>query len=68
MLGLLEWRDAPNLSAEIPVLLTIFVTSAVVGLLCIVFLLRWVRRHSLIPFAVYCALLGGGYLLFSVIL
>lgn len=68
MLGLLDLRDVPNLSAEIPVLLTIFITSAVVGLICIVFLLRWVRKHSLIPFAVYCALLGGGYLLFAVIL
>jgi undecaprenyl-diphosphatase len=61
MLGLLDLRDVPNLSAEIPVLLTIFVTSALVGYVCIVFLLRWVRSHSLIPFAIYCVALSALY-------
>jgi undecaprenyl-diphosphatase len=61
MLGLLDLRDAPNLSAEIPILLTIFVTSALVGYVCIVFLLRWVRSHSLIPFAIYCVALSALY-------
>lgn len=67
MLGLLDLREATDLASEIPVLLTIFVTSAVVGYVCIVFLLRWVRRHSLLPFAVYCVLLGGGYLLYTLL-
>ncbi len=42
-----------------------FLAAALTGYLCIYFLLRWVRRHSLIIFAVYCALLGGGFLLYS---
>lgn len=42
-----------------------FAAAAVTGYLCIYFLLRWVRSHTLYPFAVYCALVGGGYLLWS---
>ncbi len=40
-----------------------FVTAAVSGYACIHFLLSWVRKHSLYPFAIYCALFGGLYLL-----
>jgi len=40
-----------------------FVTAAVSGYACIHFLLSWVRKHSLYPFAIYCALVGGLYLL-----
>lgn len=42
-----------------------FVTAAVVGYLCIAFLLSWVKRHSLYPFAVYCAVVGSLYLLYT---
>lgn len=44
-----------------------FISAALVGYGCIYFLLRWVRNHTLYIFAVYCALLGGGYLLFSLV-
>ncbi len=40
-----------------------FVAAAVSGYACIHFLLSWVRKHSLYPFAIYCALFGGLYLL-----
>lgn len=42
-----------------------FVTAALVGYACIHFLLNWVRSHTLYPFAIYCAVLGGGYLLYT---
>lgn len=42
-----------------------FLAAAVTGYLCIYFLLGWVRSHTLYPFAVYCLLLGGGYLLYT---
>jgi undecaprenyl-diphosphatase len=48
-----------------PIYVAGFVAAAVTGYLCIHFLLRWVRNHTLYPFAVYCVLLGGGYLLYS---
>lgn len=42
-----------------------FVAAAVTGYLCIAFLLSWVKRHSLYPFAIYCAVVGTLYLLFA---
>ncbi len=42
-----------------------FLASALVGYLCIAFLLSWVKRHSLYLFAIYCALFGTLYLLFG---
>ena len=42
-----------------------FVSAALVGYLCIYFLLSWVRNHSLYIFAAYCAFMAGGYLLYS---
>ncbi len=41
--------------------------QAVVGYLCIAFLLSWVKRHSLYPFAVYCAVVGSLYLLYALL-
>ncbi len=48
--------------------LAAFLAAAVVGYLCIAFLLSWVKRHSLYPFAVYCAVVGLLYLLFTLVL
>lgn len=45
-----------------------FAAAAVTGYLCIYFLLRWVREHSLYIFAIYCFLVGGGYLLAQLVL
>ena len=44
-----------------------FLAAAIVGYMCIYFLLRWVRSHSLYIFAIYCALLGGGYLVYYIL-
>ncbi len=69
--GLLSIKDivtAPVMPYTTAVYVAGFLSAAVVGYVCIYFLLRWVRSHSLYIFAVYCALLGGGYLLYSFIL
>jgi undecaprenyl-diphosphatase len=58
---------APELTTSAAAYVAAFVSAALVGYLCIYFLLSWVRNHSLYIFAIYCALLGGGYLLFSFI-
>jgi len=42
-----------------------FTAAAVVGYLCIAFLLSWLKRHSLYLFAIYCATVGTLYLLYS---
>ncbi len=47
--------------------LAAFVAAAVVGYLCIAFLLNWLKRHTLYPFAVYCAMVGTLFLLFTLL-
>jgi len=59
--GLLQTMDlaqAGNLAAQAPTLIVGFVTAGLVGFGCIHFLLRYLQRHRLYPFAVYCAVAG----------
>lgn len=63
ILALSDVFGSGNMSSQWPSFLAAFVAAAVTGYACIYFLLAWLRRHSLYIFAVYCALLGGGYLL-----
>lgn len=59
--GLLQVTDlarSGGLTAQAPVLVVGFLVSAVVGFGCIHFLLRYLQRRRLYPFAVYCALFG----------
>ncbi|MBE2224851.1 MAG: undecaprenyl-diphosphate phosphatase [Anaerolineae bacterium] len=63
ILGLADILAADDLAAQLPVIVTVFLTAAVSGYACIYFLLYWLRQHSLYLFAVYCAVLGGFYLL-----
>jgi undecaprenyl-diphosphatase len=63
--GLLSGLDilrADDLAAQLPLMAGGFVSAAVAGYLCIHFLLTWLRRHSLYPFAIYCLALGVLYL------
>ena len=64
--GLVEMPELINRGFVVSpsILLTIFMTSAVVGYLCIHFLMSWLRRRSLYPFAIYCATFGLLFLLF----
>ena len=52
-----------GLMAQAPALIVGFVTAALVGLGCIHFLLSYLRRRRLYPFAAYCALVGLACLL-----
>jgi undecaprenyl-diphosphatase len=66
--GLLSGLDiiqATDLAAQAPQLIAGFIAAAVSGYMCIHFLLNWLKRHSLYPFAIYCALLGSFFLLFT---
>ncbi|WP_374686234.1 undecaprenyl-diphosphate phosphatase [Promineifilum sp.] len=67
--GLLSILDIFSAQGSLPAThyLAAFVAAAIVGYLCIAFLLNWVKRHTLYPFAVYCALFGLLYLLFTVL-
>jgi undecaprenyl-diphosphatase len=65
LVALVEVVGNDSISAQWPLLLAAFIAAAVIGYACIYFLLAWLRNHSLYIFAVYCALLGGGYLLWT---
>jgi undecaprenyl-diphosphatase len=55
---LLDVSSASTLGSEAPALIAGFVAAAISGFLCIRFLLRYLQRGRLYPFAVYCTLLG----------
>jgi undecaprenyl-diphosphatase len=65
LLSIIDIATEPVLTTSIAAYAAAFASAALVGYICIYFLLSWVRNHSLYIFAVYCALLGGGYLLYS---
>jgi undecaprenyl-diphosphatase len=50
--------SVPDASAQIPALLAGFLAAAIAGYLCIWFLLRYLERGSLYPFALYCLWVG----------
>lgn len=61
--GLLEVIDLiylEGLNEFLPILLVGFSTAAVSGFFTIRWLLKFISQHSLLPFAVYCLLLGAG--------
>jgi undecaprenyl-diphosphatase len=52
----------PGLGSFLPVLAAGFLAAAVFGWLAVKWLLRYLGRHSLAVFAVYCAVLSAGCL------
>ncbi|MGB9800027.1 MAG: undecaprenyl-diphosphatase UppP [Thermanaerothrix sp.] len=58
-MGVWDLRTVNNLGEFLPVMAVGFITAAVVGYLSIHWLLRYLSRHSLLIFAVYCVLLGA---------
>jgi len=58
---LLDLRHVPSdtLHQVLPSLAIGFVTSTIVGVLCIAFLLKYLRSNSLLPFTIYRILLGA---------
>jgi undecaprenyl-diphosphatase len=67
LLALADIAGNGDISSQWPVFLATFLAAAAAGYACIYFLLTWLRSHSLYIFAVYCALLGGGYLLWDLL-
>ncbi len=63
LLQVVELAHSGDLMSQVPVLAAGFLTAAVVGLACIHFLLRYLQRRNLYPFAIYCAVLGISSLL-----
>lgn len=65
--GLLSIIDIFSAQGSLPAghYLAAFIAAAVVGYGCIAFLLNWVKRHTLYPFAIYCAVAGLLYLLLA---
>jgi undecaprenyl-diphosphatase len=59
VLATIELAQSPEIAILIPQLIATFVASAITGYLCILFLLRWVRSHSLYIFAGYCFVFGA---------
>jgi undecaprenyl-diphosphatase len=55
---LLDLLSMPDPLAQVPVLVTGFLAAAISGYLCIWFLLRYLQRGKLYPFAVYCTVAG----------
>ena len=63
LLKVVDLAQAGGLAAQAPALIIGFVASGVVGWGCIHFLLRYLQRRRLYPFAVYCAVVGVACLL-----
>jgi undecaprenyl-diphosphatase len=55
---LMDLYSAPDSLAQVPALVAGFVAAALAGYLCIWFLLRYLQRGKLYPFAIYCAWVG----------
>jgi undecaprenyl-diphosphatase len=68
--GIVSTKDllnVPNLGSFLPVLLVGFIAAAIIGYLSIHWLLQFIKRQKFWGFAVYCALLAIGVLLFGAI-
>jgi undecaprenyl-diphosphatase len=58
LLKVVDLAQMGGLAAQVPTLAIGFAAAAVVGFGCIHFLLRYLQRHRLYPFAIYCAVVG----------
>ena len=67
LLKVVDLVQMGNLAAQIPTLVVGFAVAGVVGFGCIHFLLRYLQRHRLYPFAVYCAVAGVVCLLVALV-
>ena len=58
-------KEVPDLSSFLPLMAIGFLTALVVGYFSIRWLLKFLNKHSLTWFSLYCALLGGTAILVS---
>lgn len=64
---ILDLAQVGDLAAQVPALVVGLLSAGVVGFGCIYFLLRYLQRHRLYPFAIYCAVVGVACLLVALI-
>ncbi len=67
LLGIKDFLAIDNFSSYLPALIIGFLTAAVVGFFAIRWFLGYIADHSLLPFAVYCVMLGAGTIAFTLI-
>ncbi len=67
LLKVVDLIQMGGLAAQASMLLVGFVAAALVGFGCIHFLLRYLQRRRLYPFAIYCAAVGFACLLIALI-
>jgi undecaprenyl-diphosphatase len=65
LLAFIDLIQSPTIAEDISLLAITFLASAVVGYLCILFLLNWVRTRSLYIFAAYCISFGLIFLIIT---
>ena len=58
LLGVIDLLQIQNIGQFLPILMAGFFISAFVGYFVIGWLLQYVNRHSLFPFAIYCVVIG----------
>jgi len=63
LLKIVDLVKMGGLAAQVPTLVVGFAAASLVGLGCIHFLMGYLQRRRLYPFAVYCAVVGGACLL-----
>ena len=63
----LDLLKMSGLGSFLPLLAVGFVTAALVGWFAIKWLLGYLNKHSLYPFAIYCAVIGAICLIFALI-
>ncbi len=67
LIAIADLTQSTTIAEQLPQLAVTFIVSAVVGYVCIHFLLTWVRRHNLYLFAFYCITFGALYLVITAI-
>ena len=65
LLSLVDLIKIPNLNQFLPVMVVGFLTAGIVGFFTIRWLIGYITNHSLLPFAIYCLILGSGTLILS---
>jgi len=65
LFSLLDLISAPDIEGQFSVLAVTLISAALVGYVCIHFLLVWLKQRSLYLFAGYCVSAGVLYLLFQ---
>lgn len=65
IIGVIDMLSIQDLNHFLPIILTGFITSAIVGYFTITWLLDYMRDHSLLAFAAYCLMFGASSLAFS---